>query len=260
MSNKDLITLAGLAFMAIAHIASSKVKLINILKTHGWISFGAGASIAYVFVHVLPEIGIFQNQITGHTGGHHQPVSFISQPLYLVTLGGLCFVYLLDTIEARFYIETFKARQRHKYHIHLFSTRTFLYLLYNVMIAFIITQRPGEGLINIMLITIALMLHFIVLNASFQETYEELQDRFIRWFATSGLLIGWLLGIMIEVPVSITATIFSLIGGMITYVALKSELPQTKHKAPFHFLAGAFLYACIALAIPFFGLSHLANH
>ncbi len=47
---------------------------------------------------------------------------------------------------------------------------------------------------------------------------------------------------------------------MITYVALKSELPQIKHKAPLHFLARAVIYALIVLAIPFFDFSHLASH
>ncbi len=258
MSKNDLLTLAGLIIMSLAHILSNRVRLLNTLKTHGWISFGAGASVAYVFVHIFPEIGVFQQQI-GHAG-HHQPVSFINQPLYLAALGGLCFLYLLDTLEAEFRDETSNVLQIHKYYMPLFSLRGLLYFLYNIMIAYIITQRPGEGLINITLISIALMLHFVVINNMSREIYGELFDRYIRWPAAGALVLGWILGVTVDLPEALTVTVFSLIGGMITYIALKSELSQIGHKAPFHFLAGVLIYALVVLAIPFFGLSHLASH
>ena len=142
----------------------------------------------------------------------------------------------------------------------IFSVNGFLYFLYNIMISYIITQRPGEGFINITLIAIGLMLHFVVFNIRAHEAYGELFDRYIRWPVAGGLVLGWILGVMIDLPDVITVTVFSLIGGMITYIALKSELPETGHKAPFHFLAGAVIYALIILAIPYFGLSHLINH
>ncbi len=244
--------------MALAHIASNRVNLLNTLKTYGWISFGAGASVAYVFVHVFPEIGVFQRQITGHAG-HHQPVRFMNQPLYIISLGGLCLLYILDTIEDRFRVEGSNELQRHKYYVPLFSLRCFFYFLYNIMIAYIITQRPGEGLINMSLIIVALMLHFVVINTRAHEKYRELFGRYMRWPAAGGLITGWVLGIIIDLPDVITVTVFSLIGGMITYIALKSELPQTRHRAPIHFFAGAMIYALIVLAIPYFGHSDLTH-
>jgi hypothetical protein len=259
MSKNDLLTFGGLIFLALTHIASSRVRLLHAFESRGWLSFGAGVSVAYVFLHVFPEIGIFQNQLTGHTGTH-QSVSFMNQPLYVAALGGLCILYLLDTIEAGFNNEATSVAQRHKYYIPLFSVRGALYFLYNIMIAYIITQRPGEGLINITLIVIALMLHFFVINVSFHEVYEDLYDKYIRWSAAAGLFLGWSLGLIVDLPDLLIVTVFSLIGGMITYVSLKSELPQTQHKAPLHFIAGASIYALIVLAIPFFGLSHPAPH
>ncbi len=252
MSNKDLVSLAGLMVMALAHVISNRAKLLEAFASHGLISFGAGASVAYVFIHIFPEVGVFQQQLTGYSG-HNQHGSFINQPLYLAALGGLCFLYLLDTIEAEFRIEGSNELQRHKHYMQLFAVRAILYILYNIMIAYIITQRPGEGIINITLIAIALMLHFIVVNIRALETYGKLFGKYLRWPAAGGLLLGWILGITVELPETIIVTTFSLIGGMITYIALKSELPQTKHRAPFHFLAGAVIYAVIVLAIPYFG-------
>ena len=241
--------------MAAVHIISNRAKLLNAFEAHGWVSFGAGASVAYVFIHVFPEIGIFQQQIAGHAG-HNQPVSFINQPLYLAALGGLCLIYFLDTIEERANRQGADSLREHEYHMPLFYLRTFLYTMYNIMIAYIITQRPGEGLINITLITFGLMLHFIVVNVSAYEKYGELFEKYMRWSSAVGLMAGWVLGLKIDLPEVITITIFSVIGGMITYIALKRELPQTGHRAPLHFLAGAVIYSLIILGIPYFGLSH----
>lgn len=259
MSEKDIITLCGLAIMSLAHILCSRENIVRVFEKQGWISFSAGASVSYVFIHVFPEIGIFQQRLTG-ASGHHQDVGFINQPLYLVALGGLCLLYLLDTIETSYQIEDQNGSQQQQKYMPLFYLRCSLYFVYNIMVAYIVTQRPGSGFFNITLITIALTMHFFVVNVSAKEKNGELFDRYIRWPATIGLLLGWALGILVDLPEIITVTVFSLIGGMITYIALKSELPQTRHKAPYHFFSGALIYALIVLAIPFFGHAPLGTH
>jgi len=74
MTQNDILTLCGLALMALAHILWGREKVIHVFERRGWISFSAGASVSYVFIHVLPEIGIFQQQITGSSGD--QPLSY----------------------------------------------------------------------------------------------------------------------------------------------------------------------------------------
>ncbi|NOR81565.1 MAG: hypothetical protein GQ529_12165 [Methyloprofundus sp.] len=49
---------------------------------------------------------------------------------------------------------------------------------------------------------------------------------------------------------------FALIGGIITYTALKQELPKTSHRAPFHFLAGVVCFTLLILSVPYFGQAH----
>ena len=252
MAVKDLFSLAGLVVMALGHIASSKLNMLDSIKQRGWVSFSAGSSVAYVFTHVFPEIGIFQQQIIGHSG-HGEHVNFVYQPLYLVALSGLCLLYLMNTIEADFRHPDSHKLQQHKHYMQFFTVKVFFYFLYNVMIAYLITTRPGQGFMNLTLIVAAVTMHFVVFNTTIREVYESLYDIVVRWVASAGLMIGWILGVTTLFPELLIMTVFSFVGGMITYVALKHELPETKHKAPFHFLAGTLLYALIVLAIPFFG-------
>jgi len=244
----QFLTLGGLALMSLAHIWGYRISQLDTIKTRGWISFSAGASVAYVFVHVFPETGIFQQQMFGHG----DTVSFVKEQLYLAALGGLCFLFLLDSIEQRFIDEKTHPSQPYRHFLKLFWLRAILYGLYNVMVAYMVTEKPASDLVNILLIAVAFMLHFIVLNTGFIEDYGIYYQKHVRWLVVAGLFLGWLLGIFTGLADEIVATCFAFIGGMITYVALKSELTETKNQAPLHFLAGAAVYSLIILTILFF--------
>jgi hypothetical protein len=260
MHDFDLLTLIDIILMSSSHIWSSKVAQFETVKSRGWISFSAGASVAYVFVHVFPEIGIFQQNMLGHTGGHGQAVPFLSQPLYLAALAGLCLSFLLNSIDSRFSEEDSRVLSQHHHYMKLFWTRAALYGVYNILVAYIVTQRHGEGFLNNLFIAVALIFHFVVINIKFREMYFEFYQKYVSWLAVAGLFLGWILGVAVKLPDAIVSTTFAFIGGMITYVALKSELSETENQAPYYFLAGAFIYSLLILAILFFGLSGGADY
>ena len=253
LHENGLVTITGLCLLAGVHILCGKQSWWRFFEVHGWISFSAGASVAYVFIHVFPEISILQQQLNS-TPNHHYNGQFFSQPLYLTALAGLCLPYLLDTLELN-YVEN-QSKHHRRVHYGIFAKKTGLYIFYNAMLAYMIVRRHGEGVLNMKLIVVALSLHFIVINANFIELYETLFIKYTRWFAALGLLVGAIIGATLNLSGYILPYLFALIGGMITYIALKEELPKTRHRAPFHFLSGVALYALLTLAIPYYGNMH----
>jgi len=147
-----------------------------------------------------------------------------------------------------------------KFHVQMhqgiFGIRKLLYTLYNMMLAYMIMNRHGEGVLNMEIIVLVLAMHFIVINANFKEIYNDLFKTYIRWFAILGLIFGGILGKTITMPDFILAYLFSLMGGIITYTALKDELPKTSHRAPFHFLAGVICFALLILSVSYYGQTH----
>jgi len=244
----QILTLGGLGLMSLAHIWGYRISRLDTIKTRGWVSFSAGASVAYVFMHVFPEVGLFQQQLFGHG----ETASFIKEQLYLAALSGLCFLFLLDSIEQHLINENVDPAKPYRHFLKLFWLRSVLYGLYNLMVAYMITEKPASDLVNLLLIAVALMLHFIVLNTGFIEDYGIYYQKYVRWLAVAGLFLGWILGIFTAQPDEIIATCFAIVGGMITYVALKYELTETENQAPIHFLAGVVLYSLIILTILFF--------
>jgi len=141
-------------------------------------------------------------------------------------------------------------------HQGIFGIRKLLYTLYNMMLAFMIVNRQHESMLSMKIIIVVLAMHFIVLNASFKEIYHERFKIYIRWFAVLGLIVGAALAKAVTIPGYIFAYTFALIGGVITYTALKQELPKTNHRAPFHFLAGVVCFTLLILSVPYFGQAH----
>jgi len=251
--SKDLLSIIGLCILTAVHLLCGKQKWWQFFEAHGWVSFSAGASVAYVFIHVFPEISLLQQQHIGNPSLQHSN-HFFNQPLYLMAMGGICLPYLLDTLELSY---TEQKKKCHKQiHKSIYVIRKLLYVLYNMMVAYMIVNRHNESILSMKIIIIVLSLHFIVLNANFKEIYHDLFTNHIRWFAIIGLILGAILGKTIILPGFILAYVFSLIGGVITYIALKQELPKTNHHSPFHFLAGIVCFSLLILSIPYFSQTH----
>ena len=251
--DKDLISIVSLAILAGVHILCGKNNWWRFFEAHGWISFSAGASVAYVFIHVFPDISILQQQFSG-APSHRYNGQFFSRTLYLTALAGLCLPYLLDTLELSY------TEQDKKYHtqVHrgIFGIRKLLYTLYNMMLAYMIVNRHHDSILSMKIIVLVLSMHFIVLNANFKEVYNELFKKYVRWFAVLGLVVGAVLAKIFPIPDFILAYVFALVGGIISYTALKQELPKTNHRAPFHFLAGCVFFSLLILSVPYFGQVH----
>ena len=253
MLDKDLISIIGLAVLVGVHILCGKSNWWRFFEAHGWISFSAGASVAYLFIHVFPDISILQQQFSG-APSHHYNGLFFSHSLYLTALAGLCLPYLLDTLELSYTEQSKKCHDQ--VHQSIFGIRKLLYTFYNMMLAYMIVNRHNEGILSMKIIVLILAMHFIVLNANFREIYKELFKKYIRWFAVLGLILGTVLAKVFTVPDFILAYVFALVGGIITYTALKQELPKTNHRAPFHFLAGVVCFSLLILSVPYFGQIH----
>ncbi len=78
--------------LALIHIQASQLKFLQSKPRSRWLSLGSGVSVAYVFVHVLPDLSAaqenFQDQVTLLVAVEHH--------LYVMALLGLLAFYGLE--------------------------------------------------------------------------------------------------------------------------------------------------------------------
>lgn len=76
--------------LAVLHAEAKRFDFASVVPRSGWLSLGGGVSVAYVFVHVLPELGEGQQVIREVS---HALVATLSHHAYLIALFGFTLFY-----------------------------------------------------------------------------------------------------------------------------------------------------------------------
>lgn len=79
--------------MALAHLFSGKLLFLSGIPRSPWLSAAGGISVAYVFLHLLPELGERQGAIE-EAGG--LGLAFLEHHVYVMALVGLGLFYGLE--------------------------------------------------------------------------------------------------------------------------------------------------------------------
>jgi hypothetical protein len=62
-------SLAAACLLALVHLLASRLRFLRVQPRSVWLSVGGGISVAYVFLHLLPELQEHQQTIGGAAGG-----------------------------------------------------------------------------------------------------------------------------------------------------------------------------------------------
>ncbi len=231
--------------LALIHIQASKLKFLKRKPRSRWLSLGSGISVAYVFVHVLPDLSAaqenFQNQVT--------LLAAIEHHLYVMALLGLLTFYGLEraakTSRQQSRMEgKGDATQPAVFWLHMTS-----FALYNALIGYLLTHREEPGVGNLVVYVIAMAVHFVVNDYSLSEDHKASYEKKGRWILASAIICGWIVGSQTEITTAATATLFAFLAGSIILNILKEELPQARESRFGTFFLGALGYAGLLLLL-----------
>ncbi|GGN99275.1 hypothetical protein [Saccharibacillus kuerlensis] len=232
--------------MALVHMFSASMKFLDTVPRSRFLSLAGGVAVAYVFVHILPELK--EHQESFESSEHLDILSFMEHHAYLIAMLGLVVFYALErTVK----ISRQQSQERHGearpsygiYRVHMIS-----FALYNALIGYLLVHRIQETAWNLILFSLAMALHFVVNDHSLREDHQERYDRRGRWILTASILIGWGIGMLTEVPELVLASLFAFLSGGILLNVLKEELPEEKQSSLGMFLLGTIGYSMMLLA------------
>lgn len=84
--------------LALVHLYAGKLRFLEGTPRSIWLSVAGGVSVAYVFVHLLPEVSEVQETLAEALGG---TLGFLENHGYLVALAGLVVFYGLERAARR---------------------------------------------------------------------------------------------------------------------------------------------------------------
>ena len=230
-------------FVAI-HLLVSRLRFLDATPRSGWLSFAGGVAVAYVFLHVLPDIAAHQRGFATSMGVDAMAAeSFI----YSLTLAGLAVFYGLERAVKVSRGESRKAGEGDRMRNNVLYLHHVTYGMFNALIGYLLLHREEAGAWSLGLYFVAMGLHFVTADFGMRQDHAEAYDRLGRWVISAAVLGGWVLGLAIELSPVLIGCLFAFLAGGIILNVLKEELPEERQSYFWPFVLGVLLYAGLIL-------------
>lgn len=225
------------AALAAVHLFAVRVTFVDGIPRRGVLSLSAGASVSYVFVHLLPEIGHAARTLDEA----ETPMATVETHAYLVTLLGFVTYYGLER-----FVRCSRDRPADGeplpgvFWLHLGS-----FAVYNGLIGYLLVHRDAPGVEGLALFALAMGLHFLVNDYGLRDHYPKRYHDSGRWVLAAAVLLGTAVGVATAVHPAVTGVLFAFLAGGIVLNVIKEELPEERESHFWAFAAGAGAYAVL---------------
>ena len=241
-----LVSLTALLAVGLAaiHLYSGRMRFLDVLPRSRWLSVAGGISVAYVFVHLLPDLAEEQETIREAAG---ESFNFLEYHVYLVALIGLAAFYGLERSAKTSRRRKRTAGDEDSTEAGVFWVHAASFTVYNALIGYLLLHREEPGVWSLILFAFAMGVHFVVNDYGLRRDHKGTYDRIGRWVLAAGILAGWVVGLFFEVSEAAIAVLFGFLAGGVIINVLKEELPEDHESRFWAFALGAAAYAVILL-------------
>jgi hypothetical protein len=246
--NSTILFLSGILAIALAliHLFAGKLRFLEATPRSIWLSFASGVSVAYVFVHILPELNEAQETVTGAVG---EAQAFLEHHVYLLALLGLAVFYGLERVALVSRQRNQKAGKGDVTEEGVFWLHVVSFALYNALIGYLLLHREEPGVLSLFFFFLAMGLHFVVNDFGLRENHKHAYDNFGRWILAAAIIFGWVIGFGSELSKAAIALLFAFLAGGVILNVLKEELPEERQSRFWAFALGAGIYAVLLLTL-----------
>jgi hypothetical protein len=187
-------TLAITLVLVGLHLAAPRIRKLPFIPEAATGSFAGGLAVAYVFLHLLPEIAEGNEAIGEALSDVLQPTPLIDLGIFLVALAGFTAFFALERLaDRRVGPRSDEAggtgtRDRSStgvYRLHLGS-----FVVYNALITYTMPLRLRTGVLFALLFGLAMGLHFVLTDRSLEERYGARFGRTGRLVLAAALILG----------------------------------------------------------------------
>ena len=243
--------LAAALALAAVHLVAARLRFLDGVPRSRWLSGAGGVSVAYVFVHLMPELAEGQAAASAVQSG---AFGLFEREIYLLALAGLLTFYALERLAkgANALDEGGPDGARGPgaepsgaaFWVHLGS-----FAVYNMIVGYLLVHREAPGPLSLALFALAMALHFVVTDYGLRADYAQSWERIGRWALVAAVLVGWGMGAALEVSELAVAGATAFLGGGVILNVLKEELPEERKSRFSALLAGAIGYAALLLVV-----------
>jgi len=230
MDEATIFALACGVVLAVIHLASERLH-----PRHGrmrWriISFAAGISIAYLFLHLLPETYEAADHIRGW--------------VFVFLLAGFAVFHLIEK-----YI--YQHAERERLVRDLKEIHSVSFFVYHFVVGVALAGKFEEGMLEGLLFLVPVAFHAGLSTASLSGIHGDIRERTsVRVLLSLSTLLGVVFAAFVRIPPALELSLVSFVAGVLLYIIVREFLPQKEKGEPAYFVFGLLVFAVVNLAIP----------
>ncbi len=237
--------LVSVITLALIHIYIGQFRWLDqIFPKFRWLSLGAGVSMTYVFLQILPELSLAQSELE-HI--EYPWLEYLDRHVYLIALVGLATFYGFEVLvqhsrRANLKQQGLDQASHHVFWIHIGAFSLYNFLIGEFLVDFVAVSPPLA-----LLRWLAFALHFLVNDHALREHHKHTYDHRGRWIIANALVIGWLVGRFSELPEGLAIVLGAFVAGGTILNVLKEELPDNRDSCFWTFSVGSAVYTALLL-------------
>lgn len=228
------------------HVAAPKLKILKRIPRSRWLSAAGGTSVAYMFLHVLPELGEYQNILMQSDAGY-LPIS--RQLVFIVALFGLIVYYGLERLAKQSRMESRRESGEDEMSPAVYWLHLTAFGIYNFIVSYLLLHREEQSLAGFWVYAFAMSLHFLVIDHSLHDHHRADYKGSGRWILTGAIAAGYFCGIYTQISPEMIALLFAFLAGGVILNVLKEELPEERESRFSAFAFGAAAYSVLLLLV-----------
>ena len=204
-----------------------------------WASLGGGAGVAYVFLHLLPELAIGGKALSEAQGIQtFATTPVIEALLFLVALTGVTFFFSMDVI----------SWQSKKNNSMVALVHGLAFALINYLYAYTLPSLITTGRLYGLLFTVAISAHVLLADRTMARHHPLVYRRRFRWLGTVAVVLGFAHAALLH-PISdfTLAIATAFLGGGLLISVFREEIPSPSSTRLWWFLGGLGMMSILLL-------------
>lgn len=205
--------------LASLHIFVPRLRRLRFLPDHCMASFGGGVAVSYVFLHLLPELADsheMMGKILTQTFGEN-PLTKLG--IFLISLIGFHIYFGLEMLARS------SQKKKEETANFVFFLHLFFMCVINMIITYSLPLQFSTGISFGILYTVAMALHFFLIDRGLEENYPHRYDHRGRYILAGAVLLGWVLSWFTKAENSLIASLLSaFLAGSLLFNVFHNEL------------------------------------
>lgn len=235
-----LIALALAITLAAAHFFAFRISILPSKTQDVLASVGGGAAIAYIFIHLMPELAIGGRALSELDITKFAPTPITEAGLFLTAMVGMVTFFILDvrTEEGRLSTKiSFRA------HLASFASISAIY-------AYTLPSLVTTGWSYAVLFTVVLAGHLLLADRALARAHPTQFAHETRWIGMAAVGTGFIAAFLLP-PANdyILAIGTAFLGGVLLMTTFREELPAASRTRIPWFLSGLLVMSGLLLIV-----------